>query len=186
VAEGYFHPTEVTTVDNDLGSSSEGLYPNFDSQSSMPTEISGESSFETTRYGNSECDDALMGKMVGDITFPLTVPSTENHSNTSYNDPDVDNREKEFSRLEPSVDLSIEQKDWGALESLDDYNNNITDDVPTTSGSEFSENKIDLISSSANVSDINPDTSFNLSMEERVANFIQNGDLDPVEGKSNM
>ncbi|XP_024634044.1 protein PTST homolog 3, chloroplastic isoform X2 [Medicago truncatula] len=182
VAEAYFHPTEVTTVDNDLGSSSEGLYPNFDSQSSMPTEISGESSFETTQYGNSECDDALLGKMVGDITFPLTVPSTENHSITSYSDPDVDNREKEFNCLEPSVDLSVEQKDWGALESLDDYNNNITDDVPTTSGSEFSENKIDSISSSANVSDINLDTSFNLSMEEKVANFIQNGDLDPVEG----
>lgn len=101
----------------------ENLYPN------MPTEISGESSFETTWSATSEHEDSLMGRMVGDITFPLKVPSMENHSDTSFNDPDLD---------------------------------------------------------TADISDINVDTLANLSLEEKVAKFIQNGDLDQVEGKSNM
>ncbi|XP_004497544.1 protein PTST homolog 3, chloroplastic isoform X2 [Cicer arietinum] len=97
----------------------ENLYPN------MPTEISGESSFETTWSATSEHEDSLMGRMVGDITFPLKVPSMENHSDTSFNDPDLD---------------------------------------------------------TADISDINVDTLANLSLEEKVAKFIQNGDLDQVEG----
>jgi hypothetical protein len=31
-----------------------------------------------------------MGMVVGDIIFPLAVPSMEKHSNNSYNDPDFD------------------------------------------------------------------------------------------------
>ncbi|CAI8602488.1 unnamed protein product [Vicia faba] len=140
MAEGNLFPTELTTVDNDCSSSIEGLYPNSDSlPRSMPTEISGESPFETTLFVNSEREGTLMAKMVGDITYPLTVPSMENHSNTSFKDPDLDNGDK----------VSMEQKDGGVLEDI---------------------------------SDVNLETSSNLSLEERVANFIQNGDLDAVEG----
>ncbi|XP_058763127.1 protein PTST homolog 3, chloroplastic-like isoform X2 [Vicia villosa] len=148
VTEGNFRPTEVTTVDNDCSSSIESLYPNIDSLSSMPTEISGESPFETTLLGNSEREDTSMAKMVGDITFPLSVPSMENHSNTSVKDPDLDTEDEVFTHLEPSIDL-LEQKDRSVLEDI---------------------------------SDVNLETSSNLSLEERVANFIQNGDLDAVEG----
>ncbi|XP_058771164.1 protein PTST homolog 3, chloroplastic-like isoform X2 [Vicia villosa] len=143
MAEGNFRPTELTTVDNDSSSSTEGLYPNSDSLSSMPTEISGEPPFETMLFGNSEREDTSMAKMVGDITFPLSVPSMENHSNTSFKDPDLDTGD------ERSIDLSVEQKDWGVLEDI---------------------------------SDVNHETLSNLSLEERVANFIQNGDFDAVEG----
>lgn len=184
VAEGNFHPSEVAVLDNDCSSSSKGLYPNFDSQSSMPTQISGEYSIETMSSGNSECEDTLVGKVVGDITFASAVPSMENHSNTSFNDSDIDTEDKEFSHLESSIDLSMEEKNWCELEGLDDSNNNITEDVPTTS--EFSESKIDSIIHSADSSGIDLDYSANLSLEEKVANFIQNGDLDPAEGNSNM
>lgn len=184
VAEGNFHPSEVAVLDNDCSSSSKGLYPNFDSQSSMPTQISGEYSIETMSSGNSECEDTLVGKVVGDITFASAVPSMENHSNTSFNDSDIDTEDKEFSHLESSIDLSMEEKNWCELEGLDESNNNITEDVPTTS--EFSESKIDSIIHSADSSDIDLDYSANLSLEEKVANFIQNGDLDPAEGNSNM
>ncbi|MCI11848.1 putative 5'-AMP-activated kinase-like protein, partial [Trifolium medium] len=166
VAEGDFRPTEVTTVDKDFSSS-------------MPTEISGESPFESTLSGNSEREDTLMAKVVGDITFPMEVPSMENHSITSFNDPDLETGNKEFGHLEPSIDFSVEQKDRGALEGVDDYNNIITEDVPSTS--EFSENKTVSIIRSADIGDIHLDTFSNLSLEKRVANFIQNGDLDPVE-----
>ncbi|XP_050887738.1 protein PTST homolog 3, chloroplastic isoform X1 [Lathyrus oleraceus] len=149
VTEGNFRPTEVTTVDTDCSSSMDGFYPNFDSLSSMPTEISGESPFETTLFGNSEREDTLMAKMVGDITFPLSVPSMENQSNVSFKDPDLDTGDKVFTHLEPSIDLSMEQKDLGVLEDI---------------------------------SDVYLETSSNLSLEERVANFIQNGNLDAVEG----
>ncbi|CAK8571645.1 unnamed protein product [Lathyrus sativus] len=170
VAEGNFRPTEVTTVDNDCSSSTEDFYPNFDSLSSMPTEISGESPSETTLFGNSEGEDTLMAKMVGDITFPLSVPSMENHSNTSFKDPDLDTENR----------VSMEQKDCGVLEGVDIYYNYIAEDVYQTS--EFFENKIDSVIRFADIRDVNLETSSNLSLEERVANFIQNGDLDAVEG----
>jgi hypothetical protein len=166
VAEGDFRPTEVTTVDKDFGSS-------------MPTEISGELPSEPTLSGNSEREETLMAKMV-----PMEVPSMENHCITSSNDPDLETGDKEFCYLEPSIDFSVEQKDRGALEGVDDYNNTITEDVPSTS--EFSENETVSIIRSADISDIHLDTFSNLSLEKRVANFIQNGDLDPVDGKSNM
>ncbi|KAK2454945.1 protein PTST protein 3, chloroplastic [Trifolium repens] len=162
VAEGDFRPTEVTTVDKDFGSS-------------MPTEISGELPSEPTLSRNSNHEDTLMAKMV-----PMEVPSMENHCITSSNDPDLATGDKEFSHLEPSIDFSVEQKDRGALEGVDDYNDTITEDVPSTS--EFSENKTVSIIRSADISDIHLDTFSNLSLEKRVANFIQNGDLDPVEG----
>lgn len=63
---------------------------NFDSQSSMPTEIFGESSFETAWSGTSERQDTFLEKMVSNITFPLAVPSMENRYNTLFNDPDFD------------------------------------------------------------------------------------------------
>ncbi|KAK2401198.1 protein PTST protein 3, chloroplastic [Trifolium repens] len=121
--------------------------------SSMPTEISGELPSEPTLSGNSE---------------------------PTSNDPDLETGDKEFSHLEPSIDFSVEQKDCGALEGVDDYNNTITEDVPSTA--EFSENKTVSITRSADISDIHLDTFSNLSLEKKVANFIQNGDLDPVEG----
>ncbi|XP_061357146.1 protein PTST homolog 3, chloroplastic isoform X2 [Gastrolobium bilobum] len=172
------HAEEINNVaeGNDCSSSREGLSPNFDSQSSiMPTEISGESS-------NSECEDSLVGRIVGEIiTLPLAVPS-----NTSFNDSDLDAGDKEFSHSEPSNDLSLEQKDWCPLEGLDDSNNNIAEDVPSTSEVSIRENlsgdnKVDSIVYSADSSCINLDAPANLSLEEKVANFIQNGDLDPVE-----
>ncbi|XP_057434385.1 protein PTST homolog 3, chloroplastic isoform X2 [Lotus japonicus] len=186
VAEGNFYSSEVITVDNDCSSPREGFYPSSYSQSSMPTEISGETSSVTTSSGNSECEDRLVGKTAGHITLPSTVPSMENHSNTSFTDSDIDTGDKELSHLLPTFDLSLEKKDWYALEGLDDSNDNITEDVSTTSefsirGNLSGENKINSVTHSAESSSINLDNSANLSLEERVANFIQNGDLDPVE-----
>ncbi|KAF1877903.1 hypothetical protein Lal_00038213 [Lupinus albus] len=117
-------PIELTITD-DYNSSREIHYPNFDNPSFIPTEISGESSFETKSCGNFECEDT-MGKLVKEIALPLTVSSVENHSNTSFNDSDLDTEDEMFSHLESSMELSLEQK---------------------------------------------------------VANFIQNGDLDPVEDR---
>lgn len=184
MAEENFCPAEVTSVYNDYSSSLDRHYPNFDSQSSMPTQISGESSFETVSPGISEHEDTSVGQPVGDMTIPSGIPSMENHLDTSLNDSDLDTGYKECSHLEPSTDLSVKQKDWGTFDGLGDRSNSITEDVPTTS--EFSEDKIHSIIHSADSSGISLDTSFNLSLEEKVANFIQNGDLDPVEGNSNM
>lgn len=190
VAEGNFYPIEATIVDNDCSSSREVLYPNFDNQSSTPTEISGESSFETKSFGNLECEDSV-GKLVGEITLPMAVPSMENHSSTSFNDSDLNTGDKVFSPLESSMDLSLEQKDWHALEGVDDSSKNILEDVSSTSEVSIMENlsgdnNIDLVVHSADSSCINLDSSANLSLEEKVAKFVQNGDLDPVEGKSNV
>ncbi|OIW20250.1 hypothetical protein TanjilG_07409 [Lupinus angustifolius] len=115
-------PIELTFTD-DYSSSREIHYPNFDNQSFIPIEISGESSFETNSCGDFESEDT-MGKLVRGTALPLTVSSVENHSNTSFNDSDLDTKDEMFSHLESSMELSLEQK---------------------------------------------------------VANFIQNGDLDPVE-----
>lgn len=57
-----------------------------------------------------QSQDTLIEKMVGDITFPLAVPSMENHYNTLFSDPDFETWDKEFSHLEPPIDLSIEHK----------------------------------------------------------------------------
>ncbi|TKY52939.1 PTST protein [Spatholobus suberectus] len=183
VTEGNFYPSKMTIEDNDFNSSREGLYPNFGGQSSiMPTEISGELPFETVYSGNSECEDNLVGKTVGEITLSLT----ENYSNTSLNDSNLEAEDKEFSHLEPLIDLPLGQKDLGALEGVDDSYDDIAEDVAATS--EFSvrenlsgDNRLDSIVHSADSSSTNLDTSANLSLKEKVANFIQNGDLDPVE-----
>ncbi|KAK7345508.1 hypothetical protein VNO77_16112 [Canavalia gladiata] len=182
VSEGNFYPTEATVADNDSNSSREGLYSNFDNQSSMPTEISGESPFQTMSSGYSEREDSLVGKMVGEISLPLAVPSEENHSDTSFNDSDLDTGDKEFSHLEPLIDLSSEQKALHSFDGLDDRNENTDEDVPRTSEVSLRENltgdnRIDSIIHSAD----SPDTLANLSLRDKVANFIQNGDLDPVE-----
>ena len=190
VAEGNFYSTEVAVVDNDCSSSREGLYANFNNQSSiMPTEISGEPPFGTKYSGNLECENNLVGKMVGDITLPSVDPSVENHCNTSFNDSAPDTEDKVFSPLSSSMDLSLEQRDRCALEGLDESNNNIAEDVP--SAAEVSimedlsgENIVNPLAQ-ADSSSINIDSLANLSLEEKVANFIQNGDLDPVEGNLN-
>ncbi|KAL2587475.1 hypothetical protein AAZV13_13G113500 [Glycine max] len=184
VTEGNFYPTELIIVDNDYDSSREGLHPNFGSQSSiMPTEISGELPIQTVSSGNSESEDSLVGKMDGEITLSLT----ESHSNTSFNDSNIDTEDKEFSHLEPLVGLPLEQKDLGALEGLDDSKDDIAEDVATTSEVSVRENlsddnRLNSIVHSADSSSTNLDTLANLSLREKVANFIQNGDLDPVEG----
>ena len=189
VTEGNFYPTELIIVDNDYDSSREGLHPNFGSQSSiMPTEISGELPFEAVSSGNSEFEDSLVGKMVGEITLSLT----ESHSNTSCNDSNLDTEDKEFSHLEPLVGFPLEQKDLGALEGLNDSKDDIVEDVTTTSEVSVRENlsgdnKLDsVVHSAADSNSTNLDTLANLSLKEKVANFIQNGDLDPVEGNCNV
>ncbi|KAK7267750.1 hypothetical protein RIF29_20429 [Crotalaria pallida] len=174
-------PIEGTVVDNDFSTTSEILYPNFDNQNSIPTEISGESSFETKASGNLECEGSV-GELVGEVV----VPSVENHSNTSFNDSDLDNEHKVFSPLQSSMESSLEHKDWHALEGLDDSNNNILEDVPSTSEASVMENlfgdsKNDLLAHSADNSPVTIDSSANLALVEKVANFIQNGDLDLLE-----
>ncbi|KAL2599419.1 hypothetical protein AAZV13_10G049800 [Glycine max] len=172
VTEGNFYPTELTSVDNDYDSSI------------MRTEISGELPFEAVSSGNSEFEDSLVGKMVGEITLSLT----ESHSNTSCNDSNLDTEDKEFSHLEPLVGFPLEQKDLGALEGLNDSKDDIVEDVTTTSKVSVRENlsgdnKLDsVVHSAADSNSTNLDTLANLSLKEKVANFIQNGDLDPVEG----
>lgn len=91
VAGGNFYPTEATIVDNDCSSSRKGHDPNFDNQSCVSAEIPGELSFETKSSGNLECEDSIVGKIVGEITLSSAVPSMENHSNTPFNDSDLDN-----------------------------------------------------------------------------------------------
>lgn len=165
------YPNEVTIVDND----SDSLFLNFSSQSSiMPAEISGELPFETVSSGNSDSEDSLVGKTVGQLTM-----LTENHSGTLFNDCNIDAEEKEYSDLE--------QKDLGALEGLDDDNADV-ENVATISEVSTRENlsgdgRLDSIVNSADSSSTNLDTLANLSLKEKVAKFIQNGDLDPVEGK---
>jgi len=166
-----FYPTEGTIVDDD----SDSLYPKFSSQSSiMPAEISGELPFETVSSGNSESEDSLVGKTVGQSTL-----WTENHSGTSFNDSDLGAEEKEFDDLE--------QKDFGASEGQDDDNDDIVENVTTISEVSVRENlsgdgRLDSIVHSADSSATNLDTLANISLKEKVAKFIQNGDLDPVEG----
>lgn len=189
VTEENFYPSEVTIADDDCDSSRKGLYPNFGSQSSItPTEISGELPFETVYSGNSECEDSLVGKTVGDTT----LSSTENHSNTSFNDSDLDDVEdKEFSHSEPLIGFPVEQKDLGSLEVLDDSNDDIVENVATTSEVSIRENlsgdnRLDSVVHYAYNSSTNLDTSENLSLKEKIANFILHGELDPVEGNCNL
>ncbi|CAJ1968552.1 unnamed protein product [Sphenostylis stenocarpa] len=171
-----FYSTEATIGDDDCDSSREGLYPNFSKQSSiMPAEISGELPFERVSSGNSESEDSLVGKTVGELTLSMM----ENHSHTSFNDSNLDTEEKEFTDLE--------QKDLGALEGLDDNNDDTVEDIITISEVSIGENlsgddRPDSIVHSADSSSTNLDTLANFSLKEKVANFIQNGDLDPVEG----
>ncbi|XP_068491571.1 protein PTST homolog 3, chloroplastic isoform X3 [Phaseolus vulgaris] len=166
--EENLYPTEVTIVDDDCDS----LYPNFSSQSSiMPAEISGELPFETVSSGNSESEDSLTGKTIGQLTL-----WTEKDSGTSFNDSNLGAEEKEFSDLE--------QKDFGALEGQDDDNDDIVENVTTISEVSIRENlsgdgRLESIVHSADSSSTNLDTLANL--KEKVAKFIQNGDLDPVE-----
>ncbi|RDY10743.1 Protein PTST, chloroplastic, partial [Mucuna pruriens] len=171
------YPTGVAIADDDCNSSREG-YPCFGSQISiMPAEISGELPFQ--------CKDSLVGKTVGEMTLSLA----ENHSNsnTSFNYSNFDNSEdKVFSHFEPLNDLPLEQKDLHALEGLDVSNDDIAEYVATTSEVSVTENlsgdnRLDSIVHSAGSSSTHLDTLANLSLKEKVANFIQNGDLDPVE-----
>ncbi|KAL2323243.1 hypothetical protein Fmac_027622 [Flemingia macrophylla] len=182
VTEGNFYPAEDIIADDDRDSSGEGLYPDFGGQSSiMPTEISGEEPFVTVSSGNSEGEDSTMGETVGEITLSLT----ESHSITSFNDSDINTGDKEISHLESL----IEQKDLDALEGLDDGNDDIAEDVVATSEVTATTwenlsggNGLDSSGHSADISSANLETLANLSLKEKVANFIQNGDLDPVEG----
>ena len=48
------------------------------------------------------------------------------------------------------------------------------------------DNRLNSIVHSADSNSTNLDTLANLSLREKVANFIQNGDLDPVEGNCNV
>ncbi|XP_027937741.1 protein PTST homolog 3, chloroplastic isoform X1 [Vigna unguiculata] len=163
------YPNEVPIEDNDCDS----LFPNFSSQSSiMPVEISGELPFETVSSGNSDSEDSLVGKTVGQLTL-----WKENHSDTSFNDSNLGAEEKEFN--------DSEQKDLGALEGLDDDNDDV-ENVATISEVSTRENlsddgRLDSIVNSADSSSTNVDNLANLSLKEKVTKFIQNGDLDPVE-----
>ncbi|XP_017415262.1 protein PTST homolog 3, chloroplastic isoform X2 [Vigna angularis] len=162
------YPNEVTIVDND----SDRLFLNFSSQSSiMPAEISGELPYETVSSGNSDSEDSLVGKTVEQLTM-----WTENHG-TLFNDCNLGAEEKEYSDLE--------EKDLGALEGLDDDNADV-ENVATISEVSTRENlsgdgRLDSIVNSADSISTNLDTLANLSLKEKVAKFIQNGDLDPVE-----
>ncbi|XP_020972405.1 uncharacterized protein DDB_G0271670 isoform X2 [Arachis ipaensis] len=171
VEEGYFYHAEVAVSDNDFSSSREGLSANFNNQSSiMPLEISGEQPFGSEYSENSESEHSLVGKTVGDINLPSPVLSMENHYSSSFNDSETVDTEEYTCELE----------------ALDDSNNNTAEDVPSffevsTMENLSVENQGDSAHSSGS-SSINVDSLANLSLEEKAANFIQNGDLDPVEG----
>ncbi|MED6156327.1 hypothetical protein PIB30_117967 [Stylosanthes scabra] len=187
VEEGYFYHTKVAVANNDCNSSGDGFSANFNNQSSiMPSEISGELPFGSEYSENLESEHSLVGKTVEDINLPSLVPSMEKDNNSSFNDPEaVDTEETELSHWESSTstDLLWEQ---AYIDALDDSNNNTAEDVPSsfevsTMETVSVENQVDSVSHSAESSSINVDTLANLSLEEKVANFIQNGDLDPVE-----
>ncbi|XP_057740642.1 protein PTST homolog 3, chloroplastic isoform X3 [Arachis stenosperma] len=170
VEEGYFYHTEVAVADNDFSSSREGLSANFSNQSSiMPLEISGEQPFGSEYSENSESEQSLVGKTVGDTNLPSPVLSMENHYSSSFNDSETVDAEEYTCELE----------------ALDDSNNNTAEDVRSffevsTMENLSVENQGDS-AHSAGSNSINVDSLANLSLEEKVANFIQNGDLDPVE-----
>ncbi|XLR12585.1 hypothetical protein S83_040523 [Arachis hypogaea] len=117
-----------------------------------------------------ESEHSLVGKTVGDINLPSPVLSMENHYSSSFNDSETVDAEEYTCELE----------------ALDDSNNNTAEDVlsffeVSTMENPSVENQGDS-AHSAGSSSINVDSLANLSLEEKAANFIQNGDLDPVEG----
>ncbi|XP_057745735.1 uncharacterized protein LOC130963648 [Arachis stenosperma] len=131
--------------------------------------ISGEQPFGSEYSENSESEHSLVGKTVGDINLPSPVLSMENHYSSSFNDSETVDTEEYTCELE----------------ALDDSNNNTAEDVPSffevsTMENLSVENQGDSAHSAGSCS-INVDSLANLSLEEKVANFIQNGDLDPVE-----
>ncbi|XP_015951548.1 uncharacterized protein LOC107476270 [Arachis duranensis] len=136
----------------------------------MPLEISGEQPFGSEYSEKLESEHSLVGKTVGDINLPSPVLSMENHYSSSFNDSETVDAEEYTCELE----------------ALDDSNNNTAEDVlsffeVSTMENLSVENQGDS-AHSAGSSSINVDSLANLSLEEKAANFIQNGDLDPVEG----
>ncbi|KAK4272840.1 hypothetical protein QN277_021341 [Acacia crassicarpa] len=161
VAEGYCYSTEASITDDGCNSSRKGPDPNSDNQSSIATETSGESSTEEKSSQNLGYVGNIMSKMTGD-TLSSTIHLTESQSSTSFADSDLE---------------------WRKLGDPDDSNNDIAENVPSSTDVENISGGIEIDSSvhAANNSCVNVNSSSNLSLEEKVAKFIQSGDLDPVE-----
>lgn len=172
VAEGYCYSTEASIVDDGRSSSRKGLDTNFNNQSSIAAETTGGSSVEEKSSENLEYGDYMISKMV-EITLSSTVPLTENQSDTSLADSDLDTQ------------------DWSKIEDPDQSSNDIAGNLSSSTEVSIMEDvsggtNSDSIVHSADNSCINMNSSANLSLEEKVAKFIRSGDLDPVEGIKNL
>ncbi|XP_054800574.1 LOW QUALITY PROTEIN: protein PTST homolog 3, chloroplastic [Prosopis cineraria] len=163
VAEGHCSSTEASIVDDGCSSSREGPDPTFENESSIAAETSGESYIEEKPSQNLGYGD-MMSKMTGD-TLSSTIRLTESQSSTSFADSD------------------LATQYWCKLGFPDDSNNDVAENVPSSTDIEYISGgiEIDYLTHSADNSCINVNCTSNLSLEEKVAKFIQSGDLDPVE-----
>lgn len=164
-ADSSMAETEPSIADDGCNNSRKGPDLNFDCQNSIATETSGESSIEEKYPQNLGYVDNMMSKTTGDMLSP-TFHLSESQSSTSFADSD------------------LASQDWHKLGDPDDSKNDVSENVPsitetvnTSDGTEMES----LVHSDDN-SYINANSPPNLSLEEKVAKFIQNGDLDPVEG----
>ena len=155
VAENAFLSTEVSTME----SSSINFDLNTDENSCMHVELSV---LEEKTSSNLQVEDKKVNNMVEDVAF-----SNEGKKHYSWSsNPDFNPTDFKSMPIESPISLSLEERPSFNLKDQDEKikNNN----VPLYS-SEDSHMPIEF--------------SENSSLEEKVTKFIQNGDLDMIEGK---
>ena len=153
VAENAFLSTEVSTMEG----SSINFDLNTDENSRMPVELSV---LEEKTSSNLQVEDEKVNKMVEEF-------SNEGKKHYSWSsNPDFNPTDFKSMPIESPISLSLEERPSFNLKDQDEKikNNN----VPLYS-SEDSHMPIEF--------------SENSSLEEKVTKFIQNGDLDMIEGK---
>ncbi|XP_028775225.1 protein PTST homolog 3, chloroplastic [Neltuma alba] len=165
LAEGFGHSTEASIADDGCSSSRKGPDPNFNNENPIAAEASGRSSIEEKLSRDLGYVDDMMSEMTADA-LSSTIRLTESQSSTSASDSD------------------LATQDWHKLGDPDDTNNDVAENVPSsTDMADISGGiEIDSLVHSASNSCININSPSNLSLEEKVAKFIHSGDLDAVEG----
>ncbi|KAJ7972349.1 putative 5'-AMP-activated kinase-like protein [Quillaja saponaria] len=181
--------TKVSVLDSISSNSKEGPDSSIENLSCSYGESIDKSSFEEKSSENLEFQDNL----VSDISVSSKVPVTGDFSSSSYAEPDVSTEGNKFKHSKFSA-ASLEQKDLCKLEDLDGKNNTIAEDVSliteesvmgsfsaSSNQSYLNCPNTDSAVNSDDYSCMNVDSMANLSLEEKAAKFIQNGDLDEVE-----
>lgn len=179
---------EVPSVRDTFGSTNTDPSLNSDDHNCMHIESPANSLLEETESNTLSSLNENVNNIVDGISLLTDVSVMENPSSGSCTSADIKSDDYIMQPTESSSNSSLEEKVSPNIKGQDEEGSNITETVSSSGNESFMEN----YSSSSNFSSsLNFDehgktsleSSATASLEEKIEKFIQNGDLDMLEGK---